>query len=56
MVVGTVGVMVDWGLWRGDTISLLKLTNNPLTNPFHGPNEDLPLPHGVGLTTTNPSP
>ena len=34
----------------------LQLTKIPLTNPFHGPHEDLPLPHGVGLTITNPSP
>ena len=38
------------------TISILKLTTIPLPNPFHGPHEDLPLPHGVGLTSTNPSP
>ena len=34
----------------------LKLTIIPLTNPIHGPHEGLPLPHGVGLTITNPSP
>ena len=37
-------------------ISLLNLPTIPLTNPFHGPHEDLPLPHGVGLTIANPSP
>ena len=36
--------------------SLLKLTTIPLTHPVHRPHEGLPLPHGVGLTSTNPSP
>ena len=38
------------------TFSLLNLTIIPLTNPFHGPHEVLPLPHGVGLTIANQSP